>query len=202
MPARAALAASAFAIAVPRRLREHGRSCARRIATRRRHARRATLARGRNRLERRVAEGRLVERVRRPATRRADGRSARGQPHAEDRRRAHAQGARRRGREQRRAAAADRRERVQHARALFRERHRAPADRRKHAHTRPAPGDARRGRSTSGARTVLRTKPRSARRAPPKSMRTRRGSRCRRTSRRRTCNCSARTCSATSPKRR
>ena len=109
---------------------------------------------------------RLVERVRRPAARRADGRSARGQPDAEHR------AARARARRSRsptparpRCRRASTPARVEHARALPRHGLVAAAVRRQQAHDLPAAGARCRGRSISGARTARRTRRRSAPRA-------------------------------------
>ena len=168
------------------------------VAAFRRHGERSTHARRRARLARRVAHDGLVEGARRPAARRADRRGAREQPDAAR------SPQRARARRWRSWPPRARRcyPRVDAARRRTRERFpehglTPPPYAGSDADGQPAAGDAVLGDRLLGQEPRRRTKRARAARAPPRSTPTPRASRCRRASRRRTCSCSARTCSST-----
>ena len=146
---------------------------------------------------------RLVEAFSDPQLDRSDGRSARGQPDAARGRGARAQGARVRARRRgRRSVPQGRRRCRAHAPALSRARPDPAAIRRRVGQRRLSSRQRSTTNSICGARTARRTTARWARRKPRRSTRLPRASRCRSTSRTRTCSCSAPTCSSTSPRRR
>src|SRR5690242_3843204 len=96
--------------------------------------------RRRARFGRGMARGRLVARLRRSAARPADGRGARGEPHAARRRSAHARRARRGRRGQGRPLPASQWSRQLHPRAIRRARHHAAARRGHVEHHPPGAG--------------------------------------------------------------